>query len=99
MPAKYAKAREKKSHSFFATFRLFRGQSISPILRDLCVKNHPRKPRKFDLLTEYFGNSKFRSLVPRCRFATSANTSRKSVVTARSRPSLSWSDRNPFQSP
>src|SRR6266850_3225345 len=51
--------------------------------------SYPRKPLNFVWVPAYPGNTACRFEAPRCLFAISPNTSRKSVVSARSRPSLS----------
>ena len=68
--------------------------SVSPNPR-----RQPRNPLNFAELVAYCGKIAFKLPAPNCFDAASANTSRKSVVTARSRPSFNWSDFNPFQSP
>src|SRR5437762_2330024 len=50
---------------------------------------YPRNPLNFASLEAYPGNTVCKFEVPRCLVAISPKTSRKSVVRARSRPSLS----------
>src|SRR4029079_7600302 len=47
--------------------------------------SYPKRPGKFVAFTTCPGKIGVASATPRCRTTTSANTSRKSVVTARSR--------------
>ena len=54
---------------------------------DTCCVPYPKTPRNFDALRSYPGNTVFMFVAPRCFCAISPNTSRKSVVNARSRPS------------
>ena len=86
--AKGRRKRKKRNQDFFFA-----------LPQPFAANFYPKNPRKLPGRAEYFGNNLARSLLPKCLKATSANTSRKSVVNARSRPSLSWSLFNPFQSP
>src|SRR6266705_5808131 len=50
---------------------------------------YPRKPRNFDVFASYPGKTDCNLDAPRCFDAISLKTARKSVVSARSRPSYS----------
>src|SRR5437870_12369566 len=67
--------------------------------RLILLTDYPSRPRNFAELAAWPGKTAWRLVAPRCLPASSPNTSRKSVVKARSRPSYNWSLFKPGQSP